>query len=295
MVPILIVLCPSFGGEHGVYMATAIALASDVLASAVTSATYAKNKNIDSYAKRGFTSNIDTYGPRRRNIDSFYNTAFLNEYGYNMPYYNNYPGNYGVNNFNNNYLGEPNSAFNNLNGANSNNGYINPEFIEKETNKETTVSQKNLNLDLENDANSNNPLPPQKTNPKRVKFAKNIDSYTGKTLNANINTMSGEKITDIIKSKFNKWFNKDKGAKKEIDNYVDNFIADNSTENNSNLTNQTDENSNNRNLNDIVSTNAKTHKTKDIKESDLFEEYVNNENISSNDINLSKDPITRKK
>ena len=33
-------------GDHGVYMATAIALASDILASAATSATYAKNKNI---------------------------------------------------------------------------------------------------------------------------------------------------------------------------------------------------------------------------------------------------------
>lgn len=47
MVPLLIVLCPAFGGEHGAYMATAIALASDILGSAVTSAVYAKNKKID--------------------------------------------------------------------------------------------------------------------------------------------------------------------------------------------------------------------------------------------------------
>lgn len=47
MVPLMIVLCPTFGGEHGVYMATAIALASDVLGSAVTTAVYAKNKKID--------------------------------------------------------------------------------------------------------------------------------------------------------------------------------------------------------------------------------------------------------
>ena len=47
MVPILIVLCPSFGGEHGAYQATAIALASDILGSAVTTYTYAKHKNID--------------------------------------------------------------------------------------------------------------------------------------------------------------------------------------------------------------------------------------------------------
>lgn len=52
MVPILIVLCPSFQGEHGAYMATAIALASDILGSAVTTAVYAKNKNID--LKRGW-------------------------------------------------------------------------------------------------------------------------------------------------------------------------------------------------------------------------------------------------
>lgn len=31
MVPILIVLCPSFAGENGAYQATAIALASDIL------------------------------------------------------------------------------------------------------------------------------------------------------------------------------------------------------------------------------------------------------------------------
>lgn len=47
MVPLLIVLCPTFGGEHGAYMATAIALASDILGSAVTVGVYAKNKNID--------------------------------------------------------------------------------------------------------------------------------------------------------------------------------------------------------------------------------------------------------
>ena len=47
MVPLLIVLCPTFGGEHGAYMATAIALASDILGSAVTAGVYARNKNID--------------------------------------------------------------------------------------------------------------------------------------------------------------------------------------------------------------------------------------------------------
>ena len=47
MVPILIVLCPSFAGETGAYQTTAIALASDILGSAVTTATYIRHKNID--------------------------------------------------------------------------------------------------------------------------------------------------------------------------------------------------------------------------------------------------------
>ena len=52
MVPMLIVLCPSFAGETGAYQATAVALASDILGSAVTTCTYAKHKNID--LKRGW-------------------------------------------------------------------------------------------------------------------------------------------------------------------------------------------------------------------------------------------------
>ena len=52
MVPMLIVLCPAFSGETGAYQATAIALASDILGSAVTTWTYAKHKNID--LKRGW-------------------------------------------------------------------------------------------------------------------------------------------------------------------------------------------------------------------------------------------------
>ncbi|MCM1145545.1 MAG: TSUP family transporter [Blautia sp.] len=52
MVPIFIVLCPSFAGETGAYHATAIALASDILGSAVTTSIYIRHKNID--LKRGW-------------------------------------------------------------------------------------------------------------------------------------------------------------------------------------------------------------------------------------------------
>ena len=51
MVPILLVLCPSFAGETGAYTATAIALASDIFGSALTAAIYIRHKNID--LKRG--------------------------------------------------------------------------------------------------------------------------------------------------------------------------------------------------------------------------------------------------
>ena len=52
MVPVLITLCPSFAGETGAYQATAIALASDILGSAVTTWTYWHHGNID--LKRGW-------------------------------------------------------------------------------------------------------------------------------------------------------------------------------------------------------------------------------------------------
>lgn len=47
MVPILIVLCPSFSGQTGAYQATAIALASDILGSAFTAAVYMRHGNSD--------------------------------------------------------------------------------------------------------------------------------------------------------------------------------------------------------------------------------------------------------
>ncbi len=52
MVPIMIVLCPTFAGETGAYHATAIALASDILGSAFTTSVYIRHKNID--LKRGW-------------------------------------------------------------------------------------------------------------------------------------------------------------------------------------------------------------------------------------------------
>ncbi|MCD8037339.1 MAG: sulfite exporter TauE/SafE family protein [Clostridiales bacterium] len=52
MVPIMIVLCPTFAWKTGAYHATAIALASDILGSAFTTSIYIRHKNID--LKRGW-------------------------------------------------------------------------------------------------------------------------------------------------------------------------------------------------------------------------------------------------
>lgn len=52
MVPVLIVLCPSFSGEGGAYAATAVALTSSIASSFVTTCVYWKKGNIN--LRRGF-------------------------------------------------------------------------------------------------------------------------------------------------------------------------------------------------------------------------------------------------
>ena len=47
LVPVLIVLCPTFSGEAGAFQATTLALTCDILSSAVTAAVYIRHGNID--------------------------------------------------------------------------------------------------------------------------------------------------------------------------------------------------------------------------------------------------------
>ena len=47
LVPVLIVLCPTFGGDSGAFQATTLALTCDILSSAVTAAVYVRHGNID--------------------------------------------------------------------------------------------------------------------------------------------------------------------------------------------------------------------------------------------------------
>lgn len=148
------------------------------------------NNNEEKPSTFNLPNNLDTYGPSKRNIDTFFNTALLDEngmynngfmmpYGYNMPF-NNF--NYGMN-----Y------------------GYNNSNFLSKNA--------------VENNQNENltsNPAPEEIGKQKR-RFAKNIDTYNTKPTSTNINSMTGMKITDIIKLKWNSWFKKDKNNIQDID------------------------------------------------------------------------------
>lgn len=175
------------------------------------------NKNIDTYNKLRIPSNIDTYGPQYRNIDTFFNTALLDE---NMFDYNNGM-NYGIG-----YMGNPYMFGGKVNGYNGSNATNN--------NSETTTNEQNeatRNINIETST-------PPLNQPKKFKFGKNIDTYNGETLRGNINTMGGKKVTDFVKETFKKYFKKEKNKENnsedlssnnqitnnEINEYVDNFI-----------------------------------------------------------------------
>ena len=171
------------------------------------------DENSETVKKNTFNlpNNLDTYGPTRRNIDTFFNTALFNENGmYNnmLPYgympYNNFG--YGMNGYNN---------FNNSN-------YMN---------KNASNNQSNTPLTVESSNDNSVPTLPEEINKKRPRFAKNIDTYTNKPMNANINSMNGMRITDYFKQKINNWFNK-KANQEEVNNYVDSFIEEQQNKNN---------------------------------------------------------------
>ena len=60
LVPIIIVLCPTFTGEAGAFQATTLALTCDILSSAVTSAVYMRHGNID--LRRGWIMLVCVWG-----------------------------------------------------------------------------------------------------------------------------------------------------------------------------------------------------------------------------------------
>jgi len=170
----------------------------------------------------GLKSNIDTYAPTKRNIDTFFNTALYdNEYGYGggygMPYgYGmQYGGGYAM----------PYGGYGNpyMNGYNSN--LINREAIKKSDN---TPVNANLNTtpNIEDDSNIETENKTSKPKKIRAKRAKNIDTYTGTTVQSNINSMGESKLSSFLKEKITNIRNKIRNKKKsqpnkDIENFED--------------------------------------------------------------------------
>ena len=157
----------------------------------------------------GLKSNIDTYAPTKRNIDTFFNTALYNDnymYGNNyMPY--GYGGGYGMP-YGNGYMANPYG-----NGLNSN--LVNRDVVEN-TSKQDSFCENCGTASVENNA----PEDSKKTKKFRVKKAKNIDTYADVTVKSNINTMGESKISKFFKDKFNNLRNKVKN-RKENSNQAD--------------------------------------------------------------------------
>lgn len=144
--------------------------------------------NIDTMNNFGIKPNVDTYGPTNKNIDTFFNTALIdNDFmygggngfngGYGIPYgqmgygYNNY--NRGFNYMNHNQVAD--------------NGFNMPSYNTKD--------------------NYNNSLPTNPNN-KRQKHSKNVDTYTETTIESNVNTMGESKLARFFKNKFQNFKNK---------------------------------------------------------------------------------------
>lgn len=161
------------------------------------------------------TSNIDSYGPQNRNIDSFFNTALIDDNMYGFPYGGNFavPYQYG--------MGDINGY-----GYNSNNGYRNPN-IENQNNKNT--QNNNTNVDTMDNAKDKLTEPP-----KKIKFGKNIDTYLDKSISGNIGSLNGMSVTDYLRAKINNIFKKQKPKNSDIKEYVDKFVDKNYGEINEN-------------------------------------------------------------
>lgn len=136
-----------------------------------------KIANIDTYTNTNLNSNIDTFGNRNKNIDTFFNTALLdnelygNGYGYGMGMYG-YP--------NNNYYN------NNMNAQNQNDARYGV-----------------TNNVPRRDVDYNRQAEPMKENKKKFKITSNIDTYRDE----NTPTLSAkfEKIKTSVSSFFNKF------------------------------------------------------------------------------------------
>lgn len=209
--------------------------------------------NSDKPTTFGLKSNIDTYGPsNKRNIDTFFNTALLDDrygyghnngyYGYGMPYGNGYPNGFGYNG--------------NMNGYGYNSNSINRNTLEQEVNAPVEVKSEEDSSKQKNNSNSETKIKDSSI-PDTIKKerAKNIDTYTQTTIQSNINTMGESKISKFFKEKFNNLRDKVKNRK----HHGDSNIEDEYSTNNSNSSSQS--NSNEEVLSNLVDPQTNSNET----------------------------------
>ncbi len=162
------------------------------------------DNNEDKPTTFGLKSNIDTYAPTKRNIDTFFNTALQNNqygyggYGYGMPY------GYGGYGYGMPYGG----GYYNTPYQNLNSNLINRKVLEVQN---EPYSSSEVEKNEVND-NNNNDIENNKINTKKIKTKKfkkfdikrlqNVDSYTGTTIKSNVNTMGESKISRFFKEKY---------------------------------------------------------------------------------------------
>lgn len=199
----------------------------------------------------GLKSNIDTYGPTKRNIDTFFNTALLDNgyygngamygYGYGMPYNNAYGG------YGNGYGYYGGNMYGGMNAYQFNSNMINRENLEREVNAPIEVENEK-NTEENNDVIKNN-TPKNNNTPNKIKRnrAKNIDTYNQTTIQSNVNTMGESKISRFFKDKFNNIREKVKNRKQkntqqELNKDYQDLEQENSTttQNDENLINNQD-------------------------------------------------------
>ncbi|MBQ8431087.1 MAG: hypothetical protein IJX26_04055 [Clostridia bacterium] len=250
-----------------------------------------ETKNNKKFGELNLNSNVDTYGPRRRNIDTFFNTALLDDNminGYNSYGYPNYM-----------FGGNPywNMGYNNAYYPNNFNGYMNSNYNNQSNMQNSNVENASaINISNEATNNSNN----NEVNKPKKRWTKNIDSYTTKTLTGNINTMNGEKITDIIKNKFSQWFKKDKNTTENLNKYVDDFIDEHKTiDEENNLKNKNEDNIQtleeleNNEVN--IEKNKPSRLTKDIKDEDKIKTGIAKIDLIDSEFNYSENTDNNQK
>ena len=196
-------------------------------------------KDSEDYKTFNLKSNIDTYAPTRRNIDTFFNTALLDNeygygygnggmYGYGMPYGMGY-GNMGG------YYGNP---YGNMGYEGYNSNMINRKTLEENAQNNYMPNSPTANVEQPEEIDSNNQNKPSKK--PRVKRTSNIDTYNQATVKSNINSMGESRISKFFKEKFSSIKNKVRNKKQQTEQNFDNAQDLTKSDNQSKLDNAQD-------------------------------------------------------